>query len=148
MQLLFDACCCCCFRPVSSKIKALGVRDVLPNNRQLYEIILTYNFHQVLHHNTLEGKPFKIHLFVCKLLICSVLSLRVEKSHPAAPCSVSCCMNLSLTASCGCCLIRTSDYLAQGTPTRTRCAFNYWPYTHLNERRDLEIYRRMCLTIF
>lgn len=35
------------FRPLSSKIKALGVRDILPNNRQLYEIILTYSFHQV-----------------------------------------------------------------------------------------------------
>ncbi|XP_031676379.1 tripeptidyl-peptidase 2-like [Oncorhynchus kisutch] len=33
-------------RPLSSKIKALGHRDVLPNNRQLYEIILTYSFHQ------------------------------------------------------------------------------------------------------
>lgn len=35
------------YRPVSAKIKPLGVRDVLPNNRQLYEIVLTYNFHQV-----------------------------------------------------------------------------------------------------
>lgn len=34
-------------RPISSKIKALGSRDVLPNNRQLYEIVLTYSFHQV-----------------------------------------------------------------------------------------------------
>jgi len=42
----------CCFllfncRPVSAKIKPLGSRDILPNNRQLYEMILTYNFHQV-----------------------------------------------------------------------------------------------------
>lgn len=34
-------------RPISSKTKALGSRDVLPNNRQLYEIVLTYSFHQV-----------------------------------------------------------------------------------------------------
>lgn len=34
-------------RPVSAKIKPLGSRDILPNNRQLYEMILTYNFHQV-----------------------------------------------------------------------------------------------------
>lgn len=41
---------CVCFplhRPISSKTKALGSRDVLPNNRQLYEIVLTYSFHQV-----------------------------------------------------------------------------------------------------
>ncbi len=34
-------------RPVGAKIKPLGARDVLPNNRQLYEMVLTYNFHQV-----------------------------------------------------------------------------------------------------
>lgn len=33
-------------RPVSAKTKPLGVRDILPNNRHLYEIVLTYNFHQ------------------------------------------------------------------------------------------------------
>ncbi|KAG8429208.1 hypothetical protein GDO86_018057, partial [Hymenochirus boettgeri] len=33
-------------RPVSAKSRPLGSRDILPNNRQLYEIILTYNFHQ------------------------------------------------------------------------------------------------------
>ena len=43
-------CVFCSTRPVSSKTKALGLRDVLPNNRQLYEIVLTYNFHQVLSH--------------------------------------------------------------------------------------------------
>lgn len=35
------------YRPLSAKTKPLGSRDVLPNNRQLYEMILTYNFHQV-----------------------------------------------------------------------------------------------------
>ncbi|XP_063809295.1 tripeptidyl-peptidase 2 isoform X2 [Pseudophryne corroboree] len=33
-------------RPISAKTRPLGARDILPNNRQLYEIILTYNFHQ------------------------------------------------------------------------------------------------------
>lgn len=47
-----------CFRPSSSKIKALGLRDVLPNNRQLYENVLTYSFHQV----TLHALP---NLFQC-----------------------------------------------------------------------------------
>lgn len=35
------------YSPLSAKTKPLGSRDVLPNNRQLYEMILTYNFHQV-----------------------------------------------------------------------------------------------------
>ena len=43
-------CVLCSTRPLSSKTKALGLRDVLPNNRQLYEIVLTYSFHQVHSH--------------------------------------------------------------------------------------------------
>lgn len=35
------------YSPLSAKTKPLGSRDVLPNNRQLYEMILTYSFHQV-----------------------------------------------------------------------------------------------------
>ncbi|XP_071798150.1 tripeptidyl-peptidase 2-like isoform X2 [Asterias amurensis] len=33
-------------RPNDSKVSPLGARDVVPNGRQIYEIILTYNFHQ------------------------------------------------------------------------------------------------------
>ncbi|XP_022098727.1 tripeptidyl-peptidase 2-like isoform X1 [Acanthaster planci] len=33
-------------RPNDCKINPLGARDVLPNGRQIYEIVLTYNFHQ------------------------------------------------------------------------------------------------------
>uniref|UniRef100_A0AAJ7WJH1 Tripeptidyl-peptidase 2-like n=1 Tax=Petromyzon marinus TaxID=7757 RepID=A0AAJ7WJH1_PETMA len=33
-------------RPVDHKIRPLGARDVLPGNRQLYELLLTYSFHQ------------------------------------------------------------------------------------------------------
>ncbi|KAJ8030831.1 Tripeptidyl-peptidase 2 [Holothuria leucospilota] len=33
-------------RPSEHKIRPLGSRDVLPNNRQVYELVLTYNFHQ------------------------------------------------------------------------------------------------------
>ena len=31
-------------RPSDSSIRALGARDVLPDGRQIYELILTYNF--------------------------------------------------------------------------------------------------------
>ncbi|XP_072034385.1 tripeptidyl-peptidase 2-like isoform X2 [Amphiura filiformis] len=33
-------------RPNDCKLRPLGSRDVLPNGRQIYEIVLTYNFHQ------------------------------------------------------------------------------------------------------
>lgn len=33
-------------RPSEYKIRPLGSRDVFPNNRQVYELVLTYNFHQ------------------------------------------------------------------------------------------------------
>ncbi|KAJ7392828.1 tripeptidyl-peptidase II Tpp2 [Desmophyllum pertusum] len=33
-------------RPSEFKISALGLRDVLPNGRQIYALTLTYNFHQ------------------------------------------------------------------------------------------------------
>ncbi|XP_071839220.1 tripeptidyl-peptidase 2-like isoform X2 [Apostichopus japonicus] len=33
-------------RPSEHKIRPLGSRDVFPNNRQVYELVLTYNFHQ------------------------------------------------------------------------------------------------------
>ncbi|XP_059507301.1 tripeptidyl-peptidase 2-like [Stegostoma tigrinum] len=33
-------------RPVDAKTRPLGSRDILPNNRQLYELVLTYNFTQ------------------------------------------------------------------------------------------------------
>uniref|UniRef100_UPI00398F64E6 tripeptidyl-peptidase 2-like n=1 Tax=Pristiophorus japonicus TaxID=55135 RepID=UPI00398F64E6 len=33
-------------RPVDAKTRPLGSRDVLPRNRQLYELVLTYNFSQ------------------------------------------------------------------------------------------------------
>ncbi|XP_067903198.1 tripeptidyl-peptidase 2-like [Heterodontus francisci] len=33
-------------RPVDAKTRPLGSRDVLPNNRQFYELVLTYNFNQ------------------------------------------------------------------------------------------------------
>lgn len=104
-------------RPLSSKIKPLGMRDVLPNNRQLYEIVLTYSFHQVV------PTPSALHVWSCFVFLnCFFFlhSLRVEKLRPAVQCCVSCCMSLSLTVSFGCCLIRTRDYWAQGMPTHTR----------------------------
>ena len=37
----------CLCRPNDCKLRPLGERDLLPNGRQIYEIVLTYNFHQV-----------------------------------------------------------------------------------------------------
>lgn len=33
------------FRPNDSKINPLNARDIIPNGRQIYELILTYDFH-------------------------------------------------------------------------------------------------------
>lgn len=63
----------------------------------------------------------------CIIFFCSVFSLRVVKLPPAVPCCVSCFMSLSLTVSSGCCLIRTRDCWAQGTPTRTRYTYKHFP---------------------
>ncbi|KAJ8908206.1 hypothetical protein NDN08_008299 [Rhodosorus marinus] len=41
--------------PTSSTLKALGERDILPKNRQIYELILTYNF------SLAETAELKIH---------------------------------------------------------------------------------------
>lgn len=133
-MLLYLECCSlfsprfCFSRPLSSKIKALGVRDVLPNNRQLYEIVLTYSFHQVPPTTSaLHMRECLFCLHACTVFFCSVLSLRVVKLPPAVPCCASCFMSPSLTVSSGCCLIRTRDYWAQGTPTHTRYTYKRFP---------------------
>lgn len=101
-----------CFRPLTSKIKALGLRDVLPNNRQLYENVLTYSFHQVMcwapPFCSLQGNLYIV-LVVRHCVISFLLSQRVGRSPPAAPCSASCSTSLNLTVSSGCSLTRTSD---------------------------------------
>lgn len=99
------------------------MRDVLPNNRQIYENVLTYSFHQVLPASWglllfLFLNFFSSVCIIC--LSCSVLSLRVGRLPPAAPCCVSCSTSRSLTVSSGCSLIRTKDCWAQGMPTHTR----------------------------
>lgn len=75
-------------RPLSAKTKPLGSRDVLPNNRQLYEMILTYNFHQP----------------------------KSGRSLQAAPCFVNYYTSQNLTASCGLYLTRTKDRWVPAMP--------------------------------
>lgn len=129
MLVCFFSILICAFscRPISSKIKPLGSRDVLPNNRQLYENILTYTFHQViLTHWCTFILCFHLFSFLMHLFFSLHLSPRAARWLRAAPCCASCSTSPSSTVNCGCCSTRTRGFWALETPTLTRYWWRVW----------------------
>lgn len=104
-------------RPSESSINPLGDRDVFPNGRHIYELLLLYNFNLVCIGTTLYLLIFycccwHVHLTI---FVFSVFSNyhrtrpRISLSTPAF--LVIYFMNQNMKVKCGCCIIQIKCWL-------------------------------------
>lgn len=138
---IIGAYCLLC-RPTDSYIKPLGHRDILPDGRQIYELVLTYNF-----------------TVVSSLCVITYLDPAITPCmHPCRPnrlifvpmptCSATCCMRTLMVGNCGCSMTPTSSYWSVEMPMQKTTPLNLIREITSSDSRYIRTYiQYMCMIV-